>query len=83
MEVFVDGTLSSDIALREDMLLLLSQEVDPTVCPTLMEGVTYLKELKSGMAKVAVQDGFREGGCFAHRVLPSLDTLNALTYVRM
>ena len=65
MEVFADGSLSSDIALRGDMLLLLNKEVDPTICPTLTEGVNYLKELRSGLAKIAVQEEFRQGGCFA------------------
>lgn len=82
VEVFADGSLSSDITLREDMLLLLSKEVDPTVCPTLMEGVNYLKDLRSGTAKVSVQDGFRQGGWSA-LLSPVFDTFNACTYVRM
>ena len=61
MEVFADGSLSSDINLREDMLLLLSKEVAPFVSPTLMEGVAYLKELKLSIARIPIQDGFREG----------------------
>ena len=69
VEVFVDGSLLPDIALRGDLLLLLSTEVDPTICPTLMEGVTYLKELMSGMAKIVAQEGFRQGGYSGHRVL--------------
>ena len=63
------------------MLLLLSKEVDPTVCPTLMEGVNYLKDLRSGAAKVSVQDEFRQGGWSA-LLRPVFDTFNACTYVR-